>query len=480
MVNERKELMLHEINRYKVFSILIILILLAGICFVENGITAEAMTDETRQEINNLTFALNSKQFFLDGSSEKLILKDNNGYLWLFKMAFEYYDPYTYFGVPCVQTDSFITSFYKACGLASKITYYPTILSINGQRRYGNLVKLLLNSCTLEEISFDNLTLSQRQFIQKVFILDWLLAIGGVDKGDFIISQDTKEMCTIDKEHAFRDLALPSCKVNDNPLSFLNSPIYGLFYLRFFSDIVNNKKDIDLADIFEFIDSVQSIDDELFCELFTPYLRQALMMRFKKLDWILTRVVHEAQFEYLILKFGSKRHLSHVKFNRLLRKTSDKEVDNYLKLLLHRKKKMREAFENLYKTILHKQGIPVLNRIPAHIKGSRNINAILFSLKKDRMIDFTNLSDRQDIKVASCERAWFLLKQKPPIFKERNRFIKELRNIKETNLNELMAKELYIREVKEQGFCKHRIILTPQEAINALSSSNTKEVGNLN
>ncbi|MCM8782115.1 MAG: hypothetical protein NC828_03595, partial [Candidatus Omnitrophica bacterium] len=118
-------------------------------------------------------------------------------------------------------------------------------------------------------------------------------------------------------------------------------------------------------------------------------------------------------------------------------------------------------------------------RLPTNVKKKNDINTILSSINNDKMVDFVNLSERQDIKVVCCERAWFLLKQKPPVFRERNRLIKVLREIKTANPNEALAKELYIRKIEKQGFCRKRIILSPEEARAILLSSDPEKIRDL-
>ncbi|MFH1507438.1 MAG: hypothetical protein ABIG46_03275 [Candidatus Omnitrophota bacterium] len=425
------------------------IVLLSGMnCFAKDS-----------ENIQDLLFTLDSQQSFLGGSSEKLILRDSNNALWMFKMPFEYYDPNLYFGVPCIQADSFIASFYNALGI-NKIQYYPAILSINGLPRYGNLLKLVPSSQNLETISFNDLTVFQRQFVQKVFILDWLLVISGVDSGDFIIDKNTGEIFTIDKEHAFRDLAIRSFKDNDSPASFLNSEMYGKFYKGFFAEIVDKRMDIDLVDIFKFIDSIQSINDELFVSFFTPYLKDNFSL---KLSPILLKVMHEAQFEYSILKFGAKRYLLHTKLSRLTYKTTPREFDDYLKLLLARKKRMRVIFEDFYRGLLSEQGADTSNKIPKHKLHSPDIDLLrlLFKINTGKKIAFTNLSGNSDIGVIASERAWFLYKQDPPVFTDNDILIKELCRIKAKSPNERIAIELYIRNIEEGKVDKKRIILAP-------------------
>ncbi len=417
-------------------------------------VTPQMTGEADPQHIRNLTFTLNDKQPFTSGSSEKFLLRDSNGDRWLFKMPFEYYDPEQYFGVPCIQTDAFLSLLYEAWGIPG-VGYQPVIVKVNGKRRYGNLSRFLSDVESIEQVGVERLNAAQRQLVHKTFILDWLFAVFGVDPGDFLINKTTGDMVVFDKEHAFRDLAVPSL-VLKKPSDFIAIPKFGGFYSRFFKQAAMEHQAVDMDDLFSFIDAIQSLDDRLFLDLLRPYLRKSTTLKFNMFNGLFLKIMHEGQFDYMTLRFGSIRLLTRVDLKKILRLVTEEEVRRYEMKLLARKHAMKEYFVEFYREFVKKDGSPVQG-------GKTNGPGADFAQKSEALNkgvvkEFLDISGSADIRVVASERAFFLLKHNPPLMLSQDDLIRELRAIHVSESSEKEAIDMYIQKVYKNERPIKRII----------------------
>ena len=419
-----------------------------------------SLENKNSDYVKDLSFSLHDDQYLTTGSSDKLVLKDNEGNLWIFKLTLEYKDPEEYFGVPCVQGDNFFTKFYKIMGINTP-NIYPVIFTINGEKRFGSLVGLIPDiKSGVKNDDFSGLSLFEKQYIQKVFILDWFFGIAGTDAGDFIRAKHSDEVWTFDKEHAYRDalVKLNKMKVNNDINDFLDNPVFSKFYKRFFDYLKQSGSEVDLDEIFAFIDDFQSIDNNVMHGLLVPYLRLINKVKYK---WV-TAFIDYCEFDYSVFKIGPMYFLCEVNcYRKFLRKIKDREVETYFLKLKYRKEHMREIFAEFYAELLNIEKGQIPNNFGERGQIVKKINDDLMDLSKFGVAGFIDKTEQGNIEVIFSDKGWFFCSVMDRIGAKQA--IKQLRKLKEDVCpNEKKAIDIYIGKIKS-GSRFSRVILCPKQ-----------------
>ena len=327
----------------------------------------------------------------LSGDTEKYIFKSDNGDLWLFK---------TYSSPERIKISRAIYLLSQLLGISTPRLYEIT-LPINEKFVYGSIQKFITECTGLNKVPFNQLKKKQISGIQNCQILDWLILDNDSTADHFIIEPKTKELIIVDKDDSLRYVVRDS--LGENPWN--NS-----YYTKFWNAYVKGVIDVDFGETFDFIDYIQSINNNEFEKIFSIILNK------KKL-------INEF--------FYRKKNL----------KT---EFDNFRQKLLRRRK---EQFQ-----------------ISAKSKEEKHLNLVLGKLKKTllekrkvlKKLESKRLTEQKNIVIVSSGEAWFTVKGLNYCSREKflpgiEKILEKLKSLGDNTLNiyESLAINLYMEEVEK-------------------------------
>ena len=374
-------------------------------CLVSQ-VSANSITDEIvklfwedqsldRKIIENLVFELAVGQSAYRGqSTEKYLLKDNEGNLWLFK---------TYIDSIHVKNDITVYQLAQLFGIG-----VPTIceinLPINGEIVYGSIQKIIL------DVEFINKDLLPNQIsdIQRHHILDWLVSNYDAGGDEFLVKKNTGEIIAIDKDDSFcRDKALSP---GDDPWGYL-------YYTNFWESYTKGEINVNFAMSFKLIDHVQSFKDSLFINILKSSFRKIVSKKDMK------KIINLVILKKKNLKTDFR------KFYQELAKKSviffyipvDEKENKYSQQVLGKLKKERNKKSNYLKKLISK-----------------------------------NRNKQKNIEIISSKKAWYMvdeLEYSPfgQFFLLSNKIVHNLRNLRNEVLSfsEKLAISLYIEQVNQ-------------------------------
>ena len=353
--------------------------------------------DLDKKIIENLTFELAEDQHKYRGeSTEKYLLKDSEGNLWLFKT---YLDPIH------VKNDRVAYQLARIFGLTLPLICEIN-LPINEEQVYGSIQKIILDVESLRK----DLIRCQIEDIQRYHILDWLISNYDAARDEFLIQKKSGRVITIDKDDAFSLEKVSS--PGEDPDTWGN-----WYYKKFWENYANGKINVDFAKSFELIDHIQSVKNSL--------LKQVLKNSFDKVvsKWRIDQMVDSLIFKKKNLKIDFRKFYQKLaeKRREKIYVPTKKRINNYSKIVL---RKMRKA-------VLQKR----------------------FYLKR---LNSRNQNKQKNIEVVSSKKAWYMVDglgyprrgQFAPLATKTVYSLKELRkNI--LSPHEKLAISLYIEKVNQ-------------------------------
>ncbi|MCK5590546.1 MAG: hypothetical protein KAI72_01200, partial [Candidatus Pacebacteria bacterium] len=322
----------------------------------------------------------------LSGDTEKYIFKSDNGDLWLFK---------TYSSPERIKISRAIYLLSQLLGISTPRLYEIT-LPINEKFVYGSIQKFITECTGLNKVPFNQLKKKQISGIQNCQILDWLILDNDSTADHFIIEPKTKELIIVDKDDSLRYVVRDS--LGENPWN--NS-----YYTKFWNAYVKGVIDVDFGETFDFIDYIQSINNNEFEKIFSIILNK------KK----------------LINEF------------------------------FYRKKNLKTEFECFRQKLLRRRKEQF--QISAKSKEEKHLNLVLGKLKKTllekrkvlKKLGSKRLTEQKNIVIVSSGEAWFTVKGLNYCSREKflpgiEKILEKLKSLGDNTLNiyEILAINLYM------------------------------------
>ncbi len=381
-------------------------------CLVSQ-VSANSITDEIvklfwedqsldRKIIENLVFELAGGQSeYIGQSTEKYLLKDNEGNLWLFK---------TYIDLIHVKNDITVYQLAQLLGLD-----VPTIcevnLPINGENVYGSIQKIIPGVKPLGR----DLLPCQIEDIQRHHFLDWLVSNYDAARDEFLINKKTNEVIAIDKDDSFSKEKVSS--PGDDP-----DPCGNWYYTKFWDNYMKGQIDVDFSKSFELIDYIWSVKESLFEKIIKNSFDKTISPQ--RMNEIVDSV---------ILKKKNLRKDFIAFYHKVAQKRGEK-----INILFSRKVNnwSRYVLKRLKKSVFQKK-----------------VHLIQLNYKIKRK--------QKNIEVVSSKKAWYVVDELgyPPFGRFlllSNKIIHNLRNLRNDVLSfsEKLAVSLYIEQVNQM--CRER------------------------
>ena len=203
-----------------------------------------------------ITFEFMTKQPHLAGK-EKYLLLGNDGKKWLYRNYMTIAELKKMSPFPGLSLYT-VYHFSNICGIKTPVTY-KIKLPVNGILTVGAVQEFIEDSVPLKEIKkFNN---DHIQYLLKNQILDFLTLETNRNMEDFFYNEHTDSLVAIDKELAFLNPGRANVQRRRNY-------VIDDTYQKIWQAYSRREIEIVLETLFTFIDYLQSIDDQLYLEIF--------------------------------------------------------------------------------------------------------------------------------------------------------------------------------------------------------------------